>query len=384
MNRGSLKYTVYGDVAFDRKIDKDMKVISEKILTVIPESDVDAIILGGGYGRGEGGVSVGKDGSMELYNDYDMFLISNGLSYSKRKKYRKEVHKASQELTHRIGVDVDFSPMVNREELSHMPFTLMYYELKEGHNVIYGDRNILESLPIYDIDKIPKEEHLNLMLNRGTGLILAGIKLTANEKTKEDNMFIERNIFKALMACGDVFLMSMKDYNYSYVKRFDLIEKFRDHPLLKEDNFIEYYKMSLMYKLKPDNNFNLNKERYEYALKIYRRMYLYIFGIYWNCKINDFQNYYAKLAEKGIGNKKSLSLFAKNILLNAKEIGFKNFEMKFFTSYPRLRLFYSLPFFLFSENALNKNDVCRVLGVSEDLLGTDLKKRYIKIWNRFN
>ena len=377
-----LLYTVYGDSAFDKKISSDMKLISDSILSVIPSNDIAAIILGGGYGRGEGGVVI-KGNSMSLYNDYDMFLVTNDISKNKKKEYAEKVFEISEKLTEQIGVDVDFGPLKNISELRKMPFTLMYYELKEGHKVIYGEKNILDVLPLYSVNNLPVSEALNLMLNRGVGLMLAGERLKKEDLPEEDNEFIERNIFKAIMAAGDIFLMTKKKYNFSYVDRLKSIETFTGNPILAEDGFIDYYKMSLNYKLQPKNDFEHLKKRYKYTLKVFKKFYLYAFNNFWKSNINDFTQYNACLTRLGIAKEPYFNLI-KNLYLNTTEIGFKNFSVKYFLKYPRFRLFFMLPYFLFREEIELEASKRKILGVSKRSSEEELFQRFMKIWNRFN
>ncbi len=377
-----LLYTVYGDSEFDKKITSDMELVSKSILSVIPGKDIAAIILGGGYGRGEGGVAF-KNGSMSLYNDYDMFLVTNDISKNKKNEYAGKVFDASEKLAEKIGVDVDFGPLKNIRELKNMPFTLMYYELKKGHKVIYGDKNILDNLPLYSVENLPITEALNLMLNRGVGLMLAGRKLGNKKLSENDNEFIERNIFKAIMAAGDIFLMTQKTYNYSYVSRLNSIECFKNNQLLLENGFIDYYKMSINYKLQPENHFKLIRERYFYTLEAYKKFYLYIFNYYWGSKAGNFAEYSELLSTQGIAKDTCLSLL-KNIYLNISEIGLSNFSLKYLAKYPRLRLFMLLPYFLFDDKSIAENDRNKILGVSKTTPEKEQFQRFLKIWNRFN
>jgi hypothetical protein len=83
-------YTINGSIEFEQKITSDMKAIVNRVTTVVGESDLVAIILGGGYGRGEGGVRV-IDGNELLFNDYDLFVISKSISRSKLKTYQNKL-----------------------------------------------------------------------------------------------------------------------------------------------------------------------------------------------------------------------------------------------------------------------------------------------------
>ncbi|MCP4177248.1 MAG: hypothetical protein GY756_05735 [bacterium] len=374
------KYTVYGNKELDIKIDSDMELIVKTALGVVPEKDISAIILGGGYGRGQGGVSF-VGGKMGLYNDYDMFMVTKNVSRDKKRKYFNLLFNECEKLKDIVGVDVDFGPLKNLNELENLPFTLMYYELKKGHEVIYGQKNILDLLPEHDINNIPSEEALNYMLNRGVGLLLAYDKFALKEKSRSDNEFIERNIFKALMACGDIFLILEKKYSYSYTDRCKLISTFKDRDIIKNENFIEYYIKSINYKLKPENRFELIQDDLNKTIVFFKQFYLYAFSKYWNTEINSFEEYYSMLEKSGIATCKEYKL--KNILLNMKEVGHKNFDINFYLNYPRYRLFFILPYFLFKYR-INSNTLYKALGTTSNISVKDKHFRFLRLWNRFN
>ena len=214
--------------------------------------------------------------------------------------------------------------------------------------------------------------------------MLAGRKLADPHKKNEDNEFIERNIFKALMAAGDVFLFTKKEYNYSYVNRLKKADEFKNDPLMKDNDFLKYYKMSLDYKLSPVNEFDLMEERYNYTIKAFKNFYLAAFNKYWGTNIHEFNEYFDELSKKGIIESFCLKGLLKNCILNAKEIGFKHFSMKFFLKYPRYRLFFVLPYLLFNDKTFDLEVLFKTIGLADDASEEMLFEKFIKIWNRFN
>jgi len=375
-------YTVYGNSDLDNQIDSDMKLIVRTALETLPEKDVTAIILGGGYGRGQGGVGF-KNGNMTLYNDYDMFMVTNNISRNQKSEYLKKIMHACENLKDKIDIDVDFGPLKNINELENIPRTIMYYELKKGHKVIYGDRHILDKLPEYDIGTLPEEEALNYMLNRGVGLLLASKRLSIKNKNLEDKEFIERNIYKAIMACGDIFLLFENSYSYSYTERLEAMKTFKNNDVIRENGFYQYYKDSINYKLKPVNQFELLQDKFNYALKAFENFYLYSFAKYWNTSITSPEDYYSLLYDKGISSCKKFKDLPKNLLLNTKIIGLKKFSLKFYLSYPRYRLFFVLPHLLFNFE-INDEIYSKALSIDAKASIEEKIKKYLALWNRFN
>jgi len=379
------KYTVYGDSAFDEKIDEDMKQIRKAVLDVMPEEYLSALILGGGYGRGEGGVFL-QDGKMELYNDYDFFVISNDISRSKMQEYHSKLFEVGEALTEIIGIDVDFGPFRNVSELPNMKFTMMWFELKQAHIVIYGDDDVLDAIPDFQANAIPFSEAMGLMLNRSVALLLAKQRLEDKSKnlSTADKDFIERNIFKPGMAAGDAFLICNHTFNHSYVARMSLMDEFKDHDLIKNNDFLSLYKKSIMYKLKPerkDRSYEELLELHTNVLNIYKKFFLFTASKCWNNNFVDFKSYAECVANKNIDSEPILQII-KNCILNLKEVK-GSFSLKWFLKYPRYRLFYTIPYFIFSEEGYSEQ-IPIVLGLKQNASEKDKLQRFMKLWERFN
>jgi hypothetical protein len=379
------RYTVYGNAGFDEKIDRDMALILNSVLEKIPENDIAAVILGGGYGRGEGGVVI--DGNtMRLYNDYDLFIISDDISSAKIKRYQKALAVISIGLTEKIGIDVDFSLLKNRSQLKNTGFLMMWYELKMGHKVIYGNRNILDTLPEYDANSMPVSEAGRLMLNRGVGLLLAEKKIRGFSGRKEDLEFIERNIYKALMAAGDTYMITRGKYHYSYRKRYDMIDAFRnDDIIIKSGAFFELYKASIEYKLNPNSrpeNLIILRELHQKTKTIFLNFYFYILSACFNKKIGASAELISLLSFR-TAFRSGLKNLSKNIILNLKEVGIKNFSIRLLLKHPGFRLYLSLPYFLFEDMSISEK-IPWILGLPDNASQDQKFMRFIKLWERFN
>ena len=178
---------------------------------------IAGVFLGGGYGRGEGGVFVKADSRAALYNDLDFFVFTNALATSQRKAVNAALEKVSQKWTARLGIDVDFSPAKNVGSLAQVGNTLMFQELRNGYVCILGDSALpLRAIAKLSPDRLPLSEALRLMLNRGMGLMFAGEKLA---KKSADANFILRNFNKCTLGCGDALLISRGLYRWKISER---------------------------------------------------------------------------------------------------------------------------------------------------------------------
>ena len=253
------RYTIYGE-KIDSLIDGHLERINEGVLSIVGKDTLEAVILCGGYGRGEGGVFIGADGTENLYNDYDMMVLIKPVSGEKKAQYKHELTEFGEKMGDEIGIDVDFGPLKTVAQMSKADFTLFNYEFKNGHIVSYGKSDVLECMPHYDGNSIKMAEATKLLLNRGVGLVLSRGKLAAGELSDSDNEFVTRNIYKAIMAVGDAVLMCEKTYNYSYLKRLELMKAVKDKPLVQEMQIYQLYLDSMEYKFRPKKNMFDNEQ----------------------------------------------------------------------------------------------------------------------------
>ena len=65
----SLRFTLDGDDALERGLKRTCARVLSGIRGLIPADKLEAVVLGGGYGRGEGGVLRNKDGKRFMFDD---------------------------------------------------------------------------------------------------------------------------------------------------------------------------------------------------------------------------------------------------------------------------------------------------------------------------
>jgi hypothetical protein len=177
------------------------------------EGNLLALILGGGYGRGEGGVVV-VNNLEKPYNDLDLVLILNSRSdpCSKLDPIRKLYEEEAE-------IEIDFSRPATLPQVRKWNNTLMWKDLYHGHVVLKGPKDILvKNVPSQIHAPLPAIEATRLLLNRGAGLLWALRVLKGVEKPP-DSDFIRRNYFKCALALGDAVLISHGRFQTAYTGR---------------------------------------------------------------------------------------------------------------------------------------------------------------------
>jgi hypothetical protein len=246
-----MRFTIDGSEALERRIASDMEAVRQAVRAAVGAEELAALVLGGGYGRGEGGVYT-VDGEERVYNDYDFFVIVPFTSRKRRNALSAKLLEVKAAIEPRFGIHVDFSPPMPLSTLGALPYEVMYMEAREGHHVLIGPDDVFSALPAYDPARPPLEECARLFMNRGIGLFLAGKTISQRAPLDtEDHEFAVRNIYKAMMAMGDSVLYLRGDYSPSYVERRRRFAAQDLAGVSGGDRLSEVYEASLDFKLRP-------------------------------------------------------------------------------------------------------------------------------------
>jgi predicted nucleotidyltransferase len=200
-------YTQRGSETLDHLIDEHLRIIAE---AAAPHCE--AVILLGGYGRGEGTPFIRSDGSQAPFNDYDLVIVVKTISIQITLLFQR----LEKELTEQLGIPVDLCPYA-LHALASREFSLLNYEMKHGHMVILGDDNVLDAMPNYDTATIPVSEGARLLMNRGKLLLDIKRRLaTAQPLSEDERICFIKFINKVLLAFGDAALLAAGKYDISY------------------------------------------------------------------------------------------------------------------------------------------------------------------------
>jgi len=206
------KHTIHDDPIIEKRIEKDMQYITARILDTC--TDVKAIILAGGFGRGEGSVTF-RNGIPRPMNDYDLMIITQS-----GHRNRETLEELSQSLAKTLEIDFVDLAVMSLGSLRKLPPTIFNFEMKYGSSVIYGPKSALDLIPNFKAEEIFPIDGMILLMNRMGDILgrhnplLQNCKLSAKELE-----FISIPLHKALLACGDSLVRMHGQYNVSYQNR---------------------------------------------------------------------------------------------------------------------------------------------------------------------
>ena len=203
------RFTAVDCPAADKLVEDAIKAIGAQI-EALAVPHLQGVVLGGGYGRGEGGVRV--DGS--LSNDLDFYVVSDtSASNADLAAINAALEPLSREWTERLGIDVDFCGAKTPWRIKHDEERLMIQELVNSYIDVAGAKgekmfaHIVRRAPAL----LPWGEAMRLLVNRGAGLLLAA--------ESKDETFIVRNIVKCILGSGDARLIAAGRYAWHIKER---------------------------------------------------------------------------------------------------------------------------------------------------------------------
>ncbi len=175
--------------------------------------------LGGGYGRGEGGVRRTADGRWTLSNDLDLFVFMDRATAREKTDCARRLAAVAAKYAPVFGVDIDFCWPRNPADYKKDERRLMIQELKRGHVALLGGEGLLDHVRTLTAAELPRAEAARLLMNRGMGLVLAAQRLKEGLRTPTAVDFFLRNLNKAVLGAGDARLIAAGKYAWTLSER---------------------------------------------------------------------------------------------------------------------------------------------------------------------
>ncbi len=310
------KYSVKGSPGFDARIDADMEHIAAAVYASPFSKHWKALVLLGGYGRGEGSPMIQRSGvsgqgaegrgqgsevrgqrsevrgqraevrgqGAEVRGQESEVRGQRSEVRGQRAEVRgqevrgqepetelpfndydlvvvtntldpllkRALKKLEENLSEQLGLPVDLYPYLDTA-LPKCEFSLLNYEMRYGHRVIRGDQKVLAAMPAYAHDAIPLSEGTRLLMNRGKLLLDIKRRLALPEAlTREERQRFLKFMFKADLAFGDCALLLRGAYDLSYVVKRHRLPETDLSGLENSRDFICAYQRAIDFKERAD------------------------------------------------------------------------------------------------------------------------------------
>jgi hypothetical protein len=237
------RFTLRGSPAVERSIGELVKQAGAVIGQRVAPGELHTLALIGGYGRGEGGVDRGG-GRERPHNNLDLMLV---VRRTPPAGLKAELDRALEPLRteHQVGIDLG---LVTVSTLRRAPCRVMWYDVRHGHKTVLGDAAFLPSLERFRAETILPEDVRDLLINRGTLLVINELLLARGELDAESRRALIRHTVKAIIGYGDALLFFRGAYHWSYVEKRRRMASRTDVP----EAFRRLYEEASAFRFEPD------------------------------------------------------------------------------------------------------------------------------------
>lgn len=160
------KYTFIYNTEIEKTLDSALADIAKESRADSSFRHLKYLVLGGGYGRGEGGILIKENGEAALYNDLDFFVISNTRLFWKNTRLDQFFKKASEKWEKKLGINVDFSGAKSAKYIRSRSHIMVWREMILASTLLIGDEEEFKRFftPISTV--MPPSETAKLLVNR--------------------------------------------------------------------------------------------------------------------------------------------------------------------------------------------------------------------------
>ncbi len=371
----SQRFTIDGSDALESQLAATCEMVLSGVKSLVPAVKLEGVLLGGGYGRGEGGVLKTPAGD-QPYNDLEFYIFIRGNSIFAEKKFRHPLHVLGERLSPEAGLEVEFK-ILTLDKLRRSAPSMFYYDLVAGHRWQLGDDTLLVGCEHQrDAANIPLHEVTRLLMNRCSGLLYSAERLARKNFGEAEADFVGRNLAKAQLAFGDVLLAANGQYHWSCRERHARLAKLSGADNLPLTELIRHHASGVEFKLHPTRS---TESRETLAVlhaelsALGKQLWLWLESKRLGTNFTTPRDY--AFAETNLCPETSSM---RNRLVNLRAFGAGGFAC---ARYPRERLFRALALLLWEQNEFKR--VCSELRTSGvEFAGLVLAYEYL--WRRFN
>ena len=377
------RYTPDGDAGVESRIDCDQQLIAAAVMAAIPAPHFRALVLIGGYARGEGGF-LHVDGKPEPYNDYDYFVVVGAMNRAAVQALKSTLLELGHVLTARVGVEVDLA-VLKEESLPGAEYSLMHAEMLWGHRVVAGDAHILDVMPRMPFARLGLAEFTRLMLNRGSLLLMNRDALARGNcgEPQQREQFM-KYLFKAVLACGDARLAAAGQYHPSYNEKLQRLLRLQWEG---KESFLVQYQMALQAKFHPAY------EQYAAAdlaqcLQQVRDLWLETLAYLESVRLGSDAGSWAAYASPAVCKGQSapgLRGLVRNVGVTVRDYGLRELltNLRWSLRYPRERLISTLPGLLGAPGLVHDSQLTTALGLTAVAGRQEMTRSYLEQWHRY-
>lgn len=208
-------YTASGSATADERVEVLVQRVGQVVANHLGPRDVRTLALIGGYGRGEGGVRETPQGDFPN-NNLDFLMIRRPGRGGQIRNQLPAIEDQLEAIRDESQIGIDLST-VSATQLQRASCRVMWYDMRFGHRVVWGDAKFIRQLRQFTVQRIPAWDMHNLLANRGTLMVINSLLDGSSDPALAP--LVTRHTVKAIIGFGDALLYTCGKYHWSYVEK---------------------------------------------------------------------------------------------------------------------------------------------------------------------
>lgn len=246
-NTKTERYTLEGGQKVEALLAKIIAEVGASLEPLLPQGRWASLLLIGGYGRGEGGVELGPDGTERPHNNLDFLLVTRGVVGPETVRLKETLDAALATLSQKYSLGLDLG-MIEEAKLRRSPALVMWYDARFGHKTVLGDAGLMPSLTQFRLESVPFWDIRNLLVNRGTLFVINELLLERPTLSETDRRTIVKHAVKGIIGYGDALLFAHGQYDWSYAEKRRRMQQSPQVP----ERFKALYEEAIAFRFRPD------------------------------------------------------------------------------------------------------------------------------------
>lgn len=152
-----------------------------------------------------------------------------------------------------IGIDIG---LTTTRILARSRCLVMWYDFRFGHKTVLGDRAYVRGLEQFSHEGIDPLDVRNLLVNRGTLLVINRLLLEQPVLSSQQQRTIVKHAVKAIIGYGDALLFSEGAYHWSYAEK----QRRMQSSSVASQEFRALYDEAMNFRFSPDYDRYLRRD----------------------------------------------------------------------------------------------------------------------------
>ncbi len=370
------------------KLEADLNQICQKVLAEVldlaPRKKLQGVLLGGSYGRGEGGVWRTRSGERP-YSNLQFYIFLRGSQWLNEQKNGDVFNDLAKGLSATFKIPVEFK-VLSLSGLRRSGPNMFYYDLVSRHRWIWGAENFLQGCDHHRQSfRVPEAEAIRLLMNRCSALLFTR-QYIEQEVTAMDKLDqIQRSIAKLQLALGDAVLTVYGQYHWSCVERHERLMRLApDEALVWLEEVRQQHAAGLEFKLHPtpgEKPWETLRAEHAHLSALTLRVWLWLENHRLKQRFVNVRDYCLSPI-----NKCPETRSWRNRMVNTLTFGPELFWEPSSAHSPRERLLNALPLLLWESQSVKEPALLKSLHTNLQTLSstyTGLLAAYEKLWQQF-